>query len=212
MHKSYWDILPNEIQEYIMKLIPVVLLIDIKNKLNEQIIKRDKLSDESDHSASSLKLISQTLPSAKRLTMLYMKKCDFCNNECNTDTLQHCITIHSGFQICDTCYNNKKHKTATLYYLITYNYIYWNFIFKYLPNFPDTNNNLSLTIIRSNGKKEDNWKPNHECLIEIKGDILMPLINYDYTITKGVPLKELCKYNEMFDYDDVMRIINIIVK
>ena len=147
----------------------------------------------------------------KRLTMLNIKHCDYCqSDQCiNHDKTTNSIELEYlyGIQLCDNCIT--KHSANYFKYImeITCKYIsilHFENIIRLFNNNIDFNN---LYIKRTNNNIEQ-WKIDKYsmvCVNTIKKQLHIPVLNQDDTITKTVELSDFCNLNNIA-YEDCLKL------
>ena len=186
---------------------------ELLNKQNEVQQRIDNTEDNEEKEKLYLKK-QQILPSAKSLTMINTTKCDFCNNESNEETKFEMLTPHYGFQICQNCRLECKHKSAMMYDCIKHKHISWELLWSEIPEYidkiPSYLNPIKL-IVEEDNELINGWESNHFLLINCEEE-LFSLINSDKTLEKGIYLNNLCNYNPSLNYNLIKSTIDEYMK
>jgi len=189
----------------------------ISNLLEQKAILLKKYEDinDTENKNDIFKKMNQLLPSAKHLTMIHIKKCDFCDNSADDNTLHSQITINYGFQICELCYDENKHYTSIIYNYITNKQLSWQFLWscipQYMDNVPRFGKHLKIKVRRSDGTIEDGWESCGYSLINCK-NYIFPVVNNKDSLTKGIYMEELCECNPEYSYNLIKNTIDHIME
>ena len=138
------------------------------------------------------------------LGMSYMKRCDFCENIENEDTLADEIIFLFGYQVCNNCFNKDISKTFIKKWCIDNKTLTCKHFFK---NIDKTNEILTqeyFNVQRSNLEIESGWAIDSMEMIRYKiredntEDLEIPMYRPTEKkrhIQKHVFLSELCRFN-----------------
>ena len=134
-----------------------------------------------------------------------MKRCDFCKNVDNEDTLADEIIFLFGYQVCNNCFNKDISKTFIKKWLIDNKTLNCKHFFK---NIDQTNEILTqeyFNVQRSNLDVENGWAIDNMEMIKYKireddtEDLEIPMYRPTEKkrhIQKHVFLSELCRFNQ----------------
>lgn len=148
--------------------------------------------------------------SPKYLAMINIKHCDFCENIKNEDTITEQINFFFGYQICNECSKKEIGKTFIKSWYIENNHL----PLEYFMENSDLIKDKDYIITRSNGKIEKNWMLDLESELtlikkdDLSEDLLIKLYSNEHlirSITKHIYLSELCRFNDLNEYEIILK-------